>query len=349
MDNKQPLKAGLIGCGNIGTRAHAPAYAKLPGVNLAAACDLVRERAEAVAAGHDAEVFSDYRTLLDRHDIDLVDICVPTGQHAALIVAALEAGKHVLCEKPVARTLEQARQVQEAAAQSGKMIMIGHTRRFDHRYIEMKKVIESGELGQPVYIRRAERQRLPFPPDTWHWQADDGGGVVMDICIHIADLLRWYYAEDPLSVYAVGHRVHAAARQAESYDHALITFTFPGGKTGYAEASWAYPPDFGGGLYASLDVVGTLGKLQYTDQDSNPMLTFDAETGLEAPRFFRFMSGTEYAFEAEIDHFVRCIQEDRPPRLKLADAVAALELTLGAKRSIETGQPVTFPLQEGLR
>jgi predicted dehydrogenase len=120
----------------------------------------------------------------------------------------------------------------------------------------------------------------------------------------------------------------------------LITCKFPEGKVGFAEVSWAYPKGFGGALYAQLDVVGTEGKIQYADKDTNPMLTYTTEKGHELPRYFKFMSTTEYAFEEEIRHFVRCILEDTEPAVGLEDAYAALEMALAAQRSAETGEPV---------
>jgi UDP-N-acetylglucosamine 3-dehydrogenase len=346
---KQPeIRAGLIGCGNIGAGAHAPAYARVPEVRLVAVCDQVLERATALAAETSADACQDYRRLLARDDIDMVDLCVPTAQHAPLAIDALKAGKHVLCEKPMARSLAEADAMIAAAQQAGLKLMIGHVRRFDHRYTTIKAAIDAGDIGRPVYIRRAERQWLPFPAGAWFWNTELGGGVILDIGVHIADLLRWYFGQDPTSVYAVGRQAREAARQANSYDHALITYHFPSGAVGLGEASWAYPPSFGGGLYASLDVVGTEGKLQYSDQDSNPMLIFDAETGAEFPRYFRFMSTTEYAFQAEICHFVCCILDDRSPLISPEDARTALEMALAARRSTATGQPVSLPLEENI-
>ncbi|MFQ5857904.1 MAG: Gfo/Idh/MocA family protein, partial [Anaerolineae bacterium] len=330
MPQRPTIRVGLIGCGNIGVGGHAPAYARIPEARLIAVCDKVPERAKAVAAEAGVEPFQDYRSLLARDDIDMVDLCVPTDQHARLAIDALRAGKHVLCEKPMACTLAEADAMIEAARQTGRKLMIGHVRRFDHRYAAIKAAIDAGDVGRPVYIRRAERQWLPFSADAWYWHPG-AGGVILDIGVHIADLFRWYFAQNPISVYAIGRQVRETARKADSFDHALITYHFPGGAVGLAEASWAYPPKFGSGLYASLDVVGTGGKVQYSDRDSNPMLVFDAESGAELPRYFRFMSTTEYAFQAEIEHFVQCIVDDRSPAISPEDARAALEMVLAAQ------------------
>lgn len=343
---EDPVRVALIGCGNIGAGGHAPAYAHIREARLVAVCDHVPERAEATAQATGATAYVDYREVLARDDVEAVDLCVPTDQHAPLAVDALRAGKHVLCEKPMARTLAEADAMIAAAQEHQRRLMIGHVRRFDHRYTAIAAAIEAGEIGKPVYIRRAERQWLPFPAEAWYWHPERGGGVILDIGVHIADLLRWYFKQDAVSVYAVGRQVRDAARAAHSYDHVLITFRFRDGSTGVAEASWAYPPNYGSAFYAHLDVVGTAGKIEYSDGEGNPMLTYGAETHVVLPRYFRFMSTTEYAFEAEIRHFVHCVRERQSLRITPHDARAALEMVLAAQRSAEAGQPVTLPLQE---
>jgi len=345
----EQIKVGLIGCGNIGAGGHLPAYAHIPEAELVAVCDAVEELAHAAAERSGATAYTDYRQLLEQEDVEMVDICVPTYLHAQAAIAAIKAGKHVLCEKPIAHTLEAADAMIEAAQANGAKLMIGQVRRFDHRYASIKAQIDAGKVGRPVFIRRAERQFLPFPPDAWQWDPKRGGGVILDIGVHATDLFRWFLDEDAVEVYAVAKSVREAAREAGSFDHAMITCKFDGGGVGFAEASWAYPQGFGGTLYAQLDVVGTEGKIQYADKDTNPMLTYTTEKGHELPRYFRFMSTTEYAFEEEIRHFVRCVLNDREPAVSPQDARAALEMALAAQRSAETGQPVQLPLGKEVR
>jgi len=334
------VRVGLIGCGNIGAGGHLPAYAHIPEAELVAVCDIVTERANRAAQVSGAAPYTDYRQLLEREDIEMVDICLPTYLHAEAAIAAMEAGKHVLCEKPMAHALEAANAMIEAARRADVKLMIGHVRRFDHRYVSIKAQIEAGKVGQPVFIRRAERQFLPFPPEAWQWDPQRGGGVILDIGVHATDLFRWFFGQDATEVYAVAKSVREAAREAGSFDHALITCKFEGRGMGFAEISWAYPQGFGGALYAQLDVVGTEGKIQYADKDTNPMLIYTRERGHELPRYFRFMSTTEYAFEEEIRHFVHCILDGREPAVSPQDARAALEMALAAQRSAETGEPV---------
>ena len=346
---ERQIKVGLIGCGNIGMGAHLPAYAHIPEAELVAVCEIIEERVQAAAERSGATAYTDYRWLLEQEGVEMVDICLPTYLHAQAAIAAMEAGKHVLCEKPMAHTLEAADAMIEAAQANNVKLMIGQVRRFDHRYASIKEQLDAGKVGRPVFIRRAERQFLPFPPDAWQWDPKRGGGVILDIGVHATDLFRWLLGQEAVEVYTVAKSVREAARAAGSYDHAFITCKFDGGGVGFAEASWAYPQGFGGALYAQLDVVGTEGKIQYADKDTNPMLTYTTEKGHELPRYFRFMSTTEYAFEEEIRHFVRCILDDREPLVSPQDARAALEMALAAQCSAETGKPVHLPLQKEAR
>jgi UDP-N-acetylglucosamine 3-dehydrogenase len=343
---ERQIKVGLVGCGNIGAGGHLPAYGRIPEAELVAVCDAVEELAHAAAERSGATAYTVHQRLLEREDIEVVDLCVPTCLHGRLAVEAMQAGKHVLCEKPMAHSLEAANAMIEVAAQNGLKLMIGQVRRFDHRYTSIKEQLDAGRVGRPVFIWRAERQFLPFPPRAWQWDPKRGGGVILDIGVHVTDLFRWYLGQEAVEVYAVARSVRQAARAAGSFDHAFITCKFSGGEVGFAETSWAYPQGFGGALYAQLDVVGTQGKIQYADKDTNPMLTYTAEKGHELPRYFRFMSATEYAFEEEIRHFVRCILDDREPAVSPQDARAALEMALAAQRSAEAGKPVHLPSQE---
>src|SRR3990170_2413830 len=145
MSMNSEVRVGLVGCGNIGARGHAPAYALISEARLVAACDLIPDRAVAVASTYHCVSYSDYRQLLDRRDIDMVDLCVPTSEHARLGIDALQAGKHLLCEKPITSSLSEADTLISIARESGLKTMIGHIRRFDPRYIEIKNALINGD------------------------------------------------------------------------------------------------------------------------------------------------------------------------------------------------------------
>lgn len=342
MPDKGTIRVALVGCGNIGVKGHIPAYAELPHAKIVAVCDADEQLARTASEMTGATVYTDFDDLLARGDFDAVDICTPPWTHAELAIKAAVAGKHVLCEKPIAPSLDDADAMIAAARDSGVKLMVGQTRRFDHRYRTVKDQIDSGHVGKPVYVRRAERQFLPFPADTWYWDTSVGGGVILDIGVHTSDLMRWLFEDDPVEIRAVARAVGQPAKDANSFDYAQITYKFAGGGIGFAETSWAHPGEFGGGQYAALDVLGTSGKIEYNDRDSNPMISYDLDAGLTLPRYFSLMSSTEYAFADEIAAFIESVATGNDPALDPLDARAAVAMALAAHESALSGKAVTF-------
>lgn len=336
------IRIGLIGCGNIGARAHAPAYAHLPEATLVAVCDVNITRAHEVARATGATPYLDYHQLLAREDIDAVDICLPTYLHAQVSIEALSQGKHVLCEKPMAVTLDEADAMITAARKAGRVLMIGHVRRFDPRYVAIKQALEKGNIGQLVHIRRGERQYLPFTGEAWYWHPRAGGGIFLDIGVHVTDLFRWYFMAEPEEVFAIGRQIRPEARQADGFDHAVFMVTFPGGRIGQGEISWAYPPHFGQSQYGLLELIGTQGRLVYSDREAAPMIRHDATEGLHLPSYFRFMSTLEEAFVAEIRHFIAVVRGETSPLITPEDARAALALAIAAEISAREGRPIAL-------
>ncbi|MEA2530358.1 MAG: hypothetical protein QOG89_2002, partial [Thermomicrobiales bacterium] len=151
----RPLRVGVIGAGTIALSAHLPAIARLKGrVELVAIADVRAEVAEQAAARYGAEAaYGDYRQLLDRTDIDLVDICTPEFLHAEQTIAAAAAGKHVLCEKPMAATVAEADAMLDACRRAGVRLMIAHSRRFTPRYQRIRTAIDRGDVGEVRFVR----------------------------------------------------------------------------------------------------------------------------------------------------------------------------------------------------
>lgn len=189
------FKIGIIGCGGIANGKHMPSLAKQPNAELVAFCDIVEERAKEAAEKFgtpDASVYTDYRELLKDRSIDIVHVCTPNDSHAEISIAALEAGKHVMCEKPMAKTAADARRMVEAAKRTGKKLSIGYQNRYrpDSQYL--KKICDDGELGE-IYFAKAHAIRRRAVP-TWGVFLDEekqGGGPLIDIGTHALDLTLW--------------------------------------------------------------------------------------------------------------------------------------------------------------
>jgi predicted dehydrogenase len=249
-------KAGIIGCGFIANLKHLPNMAKIEDVEVAAFCDHNIDRAQALARKYgvpDALVCEDYHDVLKREDIDVVHICTSNDSHSGISVEAMEAGKHVMCEKPMAKTAAEAKTMLDASRKTGKKLTIGYQNRFREDSLFMKSLCDSGDLGE-IYLGKAFATRRRGVP-TWGAfmnKERQGGGPLIDLGTHALDLTLWmmenYEPEIVLgSTYdklgAMGSLANSmgpwdpAAYQVE--DSAFGMVKFKNGATVILEASWA--------------------------------------------------------------------------------------------------------------
>lgn len=189
------LKAGIIGCGGIANQKHMPSIEKTGMVEMVAFCDIVEERATQAAAKHGAEgakCYTNYSLLLKDPAIDIVYALTPNKSHSRITIDALEAGKHVMCEKPMAKTSKEARAMVEVAKKTGKVLTIAYQNRFKPESQYIKKCVERGDLGD-IYFAKAHALRRRAVP-TWGVflnEEEQGGGSLIDIGTHALDLALW--------------------------------------------------------------------------------------------------------------------------------------------------------------
>lgn len=212
------LKAGIVGCGGIANNKHLPAIHRLSDVEIVAFCDIIKERADEAAAKYgtsDAKVCTDYTQLIAL-DLDMVYVLTPNRSHCEISVAALESGKHVLCEKPMAINYEEAQKMVNAAEKSQKLLTIGYQNRCRQDSIYLKKECEKGTLGEVYYARAKAIRRRAVP--TWGVflnEHEQGGGPLIDIGTHALDLTLWTMNNyEP--AYAVGTTYHKLNNDSET-------------------------------------------------------------------------------------------------------------------------------------
>lgn len=189
------VKIGIIGCGGIGTGKHMPALSRLKNVELVAFCDIIEERAEKACKEfgvEGAKVYVDYKELLKDEAIEVVHVCTPNRSHSFISIDAMEAGKHVMCEKPMAKTTAEAKDMVEAAKRTGKKLTVGYQNRYRDDSLYLKRACENDELGE-VYFAKAHALRRRAVP-TWGVflnEEEQGGGPLIDIGTHALDLTLW--------------------------------------------------------------------------------------------------------------------------------------------------------------
>ena len=250
------LKVGIIGCGFIANGKHLPCLARMEDVEVVAFCDLIIEKAQVSAKQYgtpDALVCLDYHDVLARKDIDAIHVCTPNSSHAEITVAALKSGKHVMCEKPMAKTAAEAKSMLEASRQTGKLLTIGYQNRFREDSLFMKSVCESGDLGEIYFAKAFATRRRGVP--TWGVFMDkekQGGGPLIDLATHALDLTLWMmqnYEPDTVlgSTFDKIARIGSPANimgpwdpaKYEVEDSAFGLVKFKNGATVMVEASWA--------------------------------------------------------------------------------------------------------------
>lgn len=250
------IKAGIIGCGGIANGKHMPSLKKLSDVEMVAFCDIVPERAEKAAKEYgtpDAEVYTDYKELLKDPAITTVHVCTPNRAHSFITVDALEAGKHVICEKPMAINYEEAMKMVDTARKTGKILTIGYQNRYRPDSLYMKAECEKGTFGD-IYFAKAHAIRRRAVP-TWGVflnEYEQGGGPLIDIGTHALDLTLWMM-NNYKPKYVVGTTYHALNNQRESAnawgdwdpekftveDSAFGFVVMENGATIILESSWA--------------------------------------------------------------------------------------------------------------
>jgi UDP-N-acetylglucosamine 3-dehydrogenase len=320
------VRIGLVGAGFMGG-VHLNAYAKIPEVAVVGVADANRENAAAGAGLVGARPYSSYDELVAAEDVEVIDVCLPTAFHKDLAVKAAGEGRHVILEKPIARTIEDAREILDAFSGGWPRLFVGHVVRFFPEYVGIKEKIDAGELGTIGVVRTSRRS--PFLRGWNDWYADwrVSGGVLVDLVIHDFDFLRWTLGNI--------ERVYARGVQGREYnrlDYALITLRFEGGAIAHVEGHWGYPGPFN----YSIEVAGSRAILT---ADSREPATLDlVGSGTEAPD----LASGKSPYERELAHFVGCIATGEEPVVKPEDAYEALRISLAATESIVKGEPVTL-------
>ncbi|MEK3725061.1 Gfo/Idh/MocA family protein [Paenibacillus sp. FSL H8-0034] len=250
------VKVGIIGCGGIANGKHLPSLSKLGTVELVAFCDIVVEKAHKAAKQYGvagAKVYEDYTELLKDGSIDVIHVCTPNDSHAEISIAALESGKHVMCEKPMAKTAADARRMVEVAKRTGKKLTVGYNNRFRPDSLYLKQVASNGDLGD-IYFAKAHAIRRRAVP-TWGVFLDEekqGGGPLIDIGTHALDLTLWVMDNyEPKAVLGTTfHKLSQKENAANAWgswdpkkftveDSAFGMITMKNGATIILESSWA--------------------------------------------------------------------------------------------------------------
>lgn len=316
------LFVGLIGSGDI-AKQHARAYFSLQGVELSYIYDIDQKKAEQFAAVYGCKPCASIEKLL-QCDIDIIDICSPDALHGTHSEAALAAGKHVLCEKPISLLYQDGLKAVTRAKESKKIFMVGHVLRFFSEYRWIKEYLSNGSLGT---IQAVNGWRLNSYPAwrQWFMNPQLSGGAVVDLFIHDADFCHWLLGEVS-SVTAEGVKDKYGI-----WNHAQILMSFINCASGFIEVSYNMPSDYTSDFF--LRVSCEKGVVEYKKNQNPTIVVYHKEQGSFSPSI-----EMKDPFIEEISYFIECVKENRQPEMMLPeDALYGLSITRAAIRSMEQG------------
>ena len=331
------LRIAVLGAGFMGG-THARAYHAMTDVEVATIGATSAKRAEPLASELNTSWTSDIDSILDDERIEAVDICMPTPQHREITEAALQAGKHVLLEKPLSLTMEDAEAIVQAAEDSDRIVMVAHVLRFWPEYVELKRIIDSGSLGRPIYVNAIRRQPTP----AWFDAGPRGhltGGSLHDMLIHDFDAANWVLGK-PESATATG--LYNTSNEAIDQAQALITYA--DGAAASVDGGSMMPESYP--FTARFEVFCENGAVEYhfraggrsfeVGEPTNELTVYRNEGD---PEVIDVEQSDPYVNECA--YFVECVRTgSQPDRSPVSEALDAMRVSLAALRSAENGKPV---------
>lgn len=311
------VNVGVIGVGAMGQN-HVRVYSKIKNANLLAVSDLMKGTLAEVSKEYNTVGYVDYDNILEMPEIDAVSVCVPTTYHYEVVMKAIAQGKHVMVEKPIAFTLDEAKEMVDAAEDAGVKLATGHVERFNPAVLEAKRLIDEGVIGEVV---SASAKRVgPFPPRI------KDVGVTIDLAIHEVDIM-FYLFDSPVSrVYAnMGSRLE----KCEYEDHAELMMKFESGTVGVLETNWLTPYK-----KRQLEIIGVDGiiSIDYIDQAVKVYGKNAQKVNVEHKE----------PLKEELNSFLSAVINDEEPKITGEDGIHALKVVLAAMKSAKSKNPINM-------
>jgi len=322
---------GILGFAHMHAHGYARALKKSPDADLVGIFDDDRARGRGAATEYGVGYFDDPEKLL-RDDIDAVIVCSPNSKHADLAIRAAESGKHVLCEKPIATTLEDANDMVRAARSSGVILEIAFVMRYSAPVLRVKDLLDQGVVGEILAMRGANRGKMP---EGWFLDIEKaGGGAVMDHTVHLVDLMRWFTTSEVIEVYAdMDTLLHDIAVE----DCGLLALQFQSGAIASLDPSWSRPAKYPQWGDVTMEILGGDGSL-YLD-------AFNQNVYLCSDKGVCWSNWGEDTDSEMVGDFIHCVTHNAEPRSTGEDGLRSLEIALAAYRSAKEKRVIKLPLE----
>ena len=329
---KKGIGVCLIGAGRAGM-IHARNFKnKVGGAYMAAVVDAVEKTAKAASTElGDIPYFSDYKEILKKDEIDAVIVVAPTNLHKQIVVDCAKAGKHVFCEKPMAMDTEQCDEMIRECSQNNVKLQIGFMRRHDESFIQAKKMIQSGAIGEVVMIRSCTRG--PSKPRPWMYDIKKSNGILAELNSHDIDCIRWLAESEFKTIFATGgnfRNKEIADEYPDYYDNMVMNGVMENGIQ-YSIDGAAYVQY---GYDAKVEILGTKGVLQVGRSDAQFLKCTTVENGTSTPFITSWMTLFKEAYLEEDTQFIDCIINDKTPKVTGLDGKMAVKIVETGNRSI---------------
>jgi predicted dehydrogenase len=345
------IRVGLVGSQFVSS-IHCEALRSVPGTEIVAVTSATAEHARSFAERHQVpKWFTDYRRMFQLPELDMVVLGLPNDLHCDATVAAAEAGKHVVCEKPLCLNLAEADRMIGACARAGVKLMYAEELCFTPKYVRLKQLVDEGALGTIHLVKQAEKHDGPHA--AWFWDVRrSGGGVTMDMGCHAIEFFRWLLGGPGRkarveSVYAdMGTYVHVEKTRGD--DSSTLIFKMEGGATAIAEESWTKP----GGMDDRAEVYGSEGVAFADLLRGNAIHTYsqrgygyavEKAGATQGWSFTIYEEAWNYGFPQEMAHFVDCVRNDTVPLCTGEDGKAVLEAIFAAYASAAERRCIDLP------
>ena len=342
------IKVGIIGCGSITEKRHAPEYANNSNVEIVAFYDLNEKRAELMKEKFGGEVVKDYMEILKNPEIDAISDCTPNNMHCEISVQAMKLGKHVLCEKPMCKTLEEAVKIVETQKKTGKVFMLDHNQRFTKAHIKVKDFIKSGKLGKVLTFRTTFGHGGPESwsenksRNTWFFKKElCEFGVIGDLGVHKIDLIRFLTDDEFESVCAMGgvlNKTFENGNKIEVYDNAICILKTKTGTLGTGTFSWTY--------YGQEDNSTILyfekGIIRIYDDPSYQIVIIHNDGTEEKIKIESIQTNDNQTKTGVIDDFIDCIIKNKEASVTANDGLESMKVIYGIMESIKEKKEISI-------
>ncbi len=328
-------RIGLIGCGGMGG-THAAGYQRIADAQVVGYADILPDRAQAFAGKYGGNAYPSVTDLLKAESLDVVDICVPTPQHLPVAMECLERKIPTIMEKPLARTLEDARKLVASYEAAGVPLVPANVVRWFPEFVAARAQLSAGAIGKPAVARITRGGREPGGTGNWFGDFAQSGGVLLDLMIHDFDWLRWVFGEV--------ERVTASSLMAQNgekgRDYALAVLRFKNGVIAHCEGTWVHTD----GFRVEMEISGDKGTLEYSTQYPFPLKRRQNATE-DTPAIALPESPTlEDPYTKELREILKAVTGGPAARVTARDGLAALEICEACLKSAASGEPVTLPL-----